>query len=201
MNNKFLQELSKARLRTVKNLPEMFFFTDRKRFIKKEDIFSVVRNLPENTAIIIRDYDLKNDERFNFAKQIITIAHKKKLKTLIGKDWNLAEKVGADGVHFSDLDQNIVTLESRHKMILSYSCHKPESIIKAEKLNVDLVFYSPIFLSSSHPNQQPVGVDGLNNFINQTKLPVYALGGINEKNIELLKNTNISGIGGISMFL
>lgn len=198
MNNKFLQEIAKTKLRVVKNLPKMFFFTDRKRIA---NVFDVVENLPENSAIIIREYDLKADERLSFAKQIIVIAHRKNLKVLVGKDWNLAEEIGADGVHFSDLDQDFMIPKNRHKLILSYSCHQTESIIKAEKLNVDLVFYSPIFASKSHPNQQPVGINGLRNFTKKTLLPVYALGGIDEKNIKLLKNTNISGVGGISMFL
>ncbi|MES2677112.1 MAG: thiamine phosphate synthase [Pseudomonadota bacterium] len=198
MNDKFLQEISKAKLRAVKNLPEMFFFTDRKRV---SNVLEVVENLPENAAIIIREYDLKADQRLNFAQQIALIARRKNLKFLVGKDWNLAQEIGANGVHFSDFDQNFAVPKNRHNMILSYSCHRPESIVEAEKLGADLLFYSPIFASKSHLNQQPVGIDGLKNFIKKTSLPVYALGGIDEQNIKLLNNTNISGIGGISIFL
>jgi thiamine-phosphate pyrophosphorylase len=205
--DKFLQEeieklSNKAKPNSPKNLPSIFFFTDQKRIGGKiENIFDVIKNLPQNSAVIVREYNLKPDERLHFAQKIMEIATPKNLPVLIGKDWNLAEKIGANGVHFSDRDQSLIIPKKRGEMILSYSCHSLESIIQAEKLKADLLFYSPIFLSKSHLNQKPIGIDGLKNFTKKTKLPVYALGGIDEKNIELLENTGISGIGGISIFL
>jgi len=208
MNKEILQEIEalglKTRIGAIKNLPKMFFFSDRNRIFNVPD---VVKNLPDSCAVIIREYDLGFDERAKFCQEIILIAKNggKNLKVLVGKDWNLAEKIGADGVHFSDLDRGFANPknlpENRRNMILSYSCHSPKSINQAEKFNANLVFYSPIFASRSHLNQPPIGLDGLRSFIKKTTLPVYVLGGVNEKNIKLLRNINISGVGGISMFL
>ena len=202
MNNKFLQEIKKlvpkSKLGTDKNLPIMFFFTDRKRI---GDVCAVVETLPKNTAIIIREYDLSFDDRYIFAQKISALAKQKGLKILVGKDWELAKKLAADGVHFSDLDQDFMIPKNHQNMILSYSCHHSSSIQKAEKLNADLVFYSPIFASKSHLDEKPAGVDKLRQFVAKSSLPTYALGGINEENIRLLTNTGIAGIGGISMFV
>ncbi len=201
MNNKFLQEAEKLRIKSklglFKNLPTMFFFTDRK---KVDNVFEVVKKLPDNTAIIIREYDLKDDDRLNFAKQIAVLARLKNLKVLVGKNWELAKKIGADGVHFSDFDHNFDIPKNRQNMLFSYSCHKLESLKEAARIEVDMVFYSPIFTSKSHPDKNQVGIYKLKNFVKNSPLPVYALGGINEENINLLTETGVVGVGGISMF-
>lgn len=225
MDNKILTIVKKLRnndkIKAAKNLPALFFFTDRKRFA---DIFAVVGNLPQGTAIIVREYDLSDEKRLVFSQQIIKIAQVRSLKVLIGKDWQLAIKVRADGVHFSDLDLSLPTLSSQVKrwivgcrrrsltsfrvagvnnaknLLFTYSCHNSKSIVKAKKLGVDLIFYSPIFATKSHPNQKPLGTLQLRNIALKTSLPVYALGGINEKNIKQLKGCGIFGIGGISIF-
>ena len=85
-------------------------------------------------------------------------------------------------------------------MLISYSCHSSNSLKKAQKIGADLVFYSPIFKSGSHLDKKPIGIFALRNFVKQSSFPVFALGGIDKKNINLLKNTGIAGIGGISMF-
>ena len=204
MNYKFLRLTGRLRpegLRyrsgLVKNLPKMFFFTDRKKFA---DIFETISALPKNTAIIIREYDLSADQRLVFAQKVITVAKKKKLKVLVGKDYDLARKIGADGVHFSDRDQKVIAKNKNHKMLLSYSCHSSASIIKSKKLNADLVFYSPIFMSTSHPDQRPAGLCALRKFVMKSVVPVYALGGVNENNIKSLINAGVAGVGGISIF-
>jgi thiamine-phosphate pyrophosphorylase len=194
---------------SAKNLPAMFFFTDRKRVA---DIFNVIRNLPKNCAIIIREYDLIDDERLDFAKKIVAIAREKipqkSLKILVGKDWSLARKIKADGIHFSDFDP--AEEYSKHKLqshiknhpnfLFTFSCHSQKSAIKAQKSGCNLIFYSPIFITKSHPNQQSIGVIKLRNLATKNHLPIYALGGINQENIKLLVNCGIAGIGGIEMF-
>jgi thiamine-phosphate pyrophosphorylase len=209
--------IAKTNPQMTKNLPKMFFFTNRKRV---ENIFDVVANLPKNSGIIIREYDLKYSDRLEFAQKISALAFKNGQMVLVGKDIGLAKEIGADGIHFSDFDDDIFLERTPHrrrptlrgapnssskksflpKMILSYSCHHPKSLSKAKKLKADLVFFSPIFSTKSHPNKKPVGVFALRNFVKKTNIPVFALGGIDKKNVKLLAGSNICGIGGISIF-
>lgn len=194
MNGKMVRQ--KNRL-DEKNLPAMFFFTDRKRF---DDIFSVISKLPQNSAIIIREYDLNFKEKLDFARKILKITKLKNIKVFVGKDVKLAKKIKADGIHFSDLDKNIKLAKIPKNILVSYSCHNEKSLALARKIKADLVFLSPIFKTESHPNQKPIGTYLLRKFARQNELPTYALGGINDKNVKLLKGSLISGIGGISIF-
>jgi thiamine-phosphate diphosphorylase len=181
-----------------KNLPKIFFFTDRKRV---EDIFKVVRNLPKNTAIIIREYDFDYLERLDFARKISLIAKQNNQKIFVGKSLEIAREIDADGVHFSDKDRKVPRTSNLQNMLLSYSCHSLKSLAKARKLNPDLVFFSPIFVTNSHLNQKPVGVFALRNFVKKSAIPTYALGGINRSTIKLLSGSNIAGIGAIDYLL
>jgi len=210
MNDKFLRIIKKlgakdksslsrkpSKNKYSKNLPKMFFFTDRKRF---DNIFRIVQNLPKNSAVIIREYDLSGAQRLDFALKISDIAKKKSLKVWVGKDWKLANKIKADGVHLSDQEGFGWIGNSSKNLLVSCACHSEKSVRKAQKYGSDLIFYSPIFTTKSHPKQQPIGSLKLRNLTSKISTPIYALGGVSENNVQTLVNSNIVGIGGISVF-
>ncbi len=178
-----------------------FFFTNRKRCA---DLSSVIKNLPKNSAIIFREYDLEAPEREKLATEIMQICRKYGHKILIGKNLELARKLRADGVHFSDHDQLPLQILNRknlpQKFILSVACHNFLSVLKLRKLKIDAIFISPIFLTKSHPNAQPLGLQRLSRIILKTKSSIYALGGVNSQNINSLQRLGASGFGGIELF-
>lgn len=184
-----------------KALPKLFFFTDRKQFL---DIFAVIKSMPDDkAAIIIREYDLSRLERMEFARKIIKIAKEKSLLVLIGKDLKMAQNLKADGVHFSDHDCYLTKYQkfkTKKNFIFTCSIHSARSLKKAQNSLFDVVFYSPIFATKTHPNQKPAGVFSLAKIALKSKIPLYALGGINLDNLKQLKNCHISGIAGISIF-
>jgi thiamine monophosphate synthase len=200
MNQKILFEIKKFPAAPV-------FFTDRKKIF---DFFSAIKNLPKNSTIIIREYDLKGHEREAFAKKIIALAKIKKAKILIGKDFNLAKKLKADGVHFSDFDRLPWQFFKRKsfpkKFIFSLACHSFGSLLKAQKLKTDLIFISPIFASTSHADVKPLGLKNLAKITFKTKNSNYlasrirALGGVNSTNLKRLRKLGIQGFGAIDLF-
>lgn len=193
--NKFKKNHKKEK----RNLPCLFFFTDRKQF---KDIFAIIEKLPKNTAIIIREYDLSYLERLKFAQKVVKIARNRQLLTFAGKSLKLALEAKTNGIHFSDHEtswQKYLTYKkSNPNFLFSCACHNEKSINKASKLNMDFIFFSPIFKTNSHPNVKPVGLKRLKN-ISIKNQNIYALGGINENNIKLLRNSKILGLGIISL--
>lgn len=211
MDQKILFEINKFKKRNQK-LPVSVFFTDRKRV---EDFSVVIKSLPRNSAIIIREYDLEKNDRENFAKEIIKIAKLEGFICLIGKDIDLAKKLKADGVHFSDFDKLSAKILNRSgfnkKFIFSFACHDENSIKKAQKLKADMIFISPIFPTLSHLNTKNIGLKNLSKISLKTKNniygknrfspAIYALGGINQSNISAIRKFNLSGFAAISLFL
>lgn len=183
---------------------KLVFFTDRKKI---SDFEKVINGLPKNSVIIVREYDLTQSQRENFAKKIFTLARNNGLKVLIGKDIALAKKTGADGIHFSDLDKLPLQFFNKKSFpknfIFSFSCHGLKSLLRIKNLKPNMIFIAPVFPTTSHENTRTFG---LRNFIkiivkNKNLLPIYPLGGINSQNLKTLAKLKIPGFGAIDYFL
>jgi len=201
MNQKILFEIRKFVAAPV-------FFTDRK---KVSDFEKIIANLPKNSKIIIREYDLDKKIREEFARKIISLARARGLKILIGKDFDLARKVKADGIHFSDFDKLPLQFFKKKsfpkKFIFSCACHSEKSFLKFRKLKMDMIFLAPIFPTTSHAGAKNLGLKNLAKITTKNRnsdyfLPeIYALGGINPANITSLRKLGISSFGAIDLFL
>lgn len=199
-SNKNFNKFSKNTIFAPKN-PQLFFFTDRKRFT---DIFAIIKKLPKNTAIIIREYDLSYQNRIIFAKKIVKIARKNNLITFAAKSFKLYFEAKTDGIHFSDNDKSWQKYcnykRNNPRILLSCACHNKKNLIKAAKKDFEFLFISPIFRTDSHPEAKEIGHLKLSRMILDIKYHsnIYALGGVNSRNLKLIKNSGIGGFGFIS---
>ena len=80
------------------------------------------------------------------------------------------------------------------------SCHDEEDIKKAESLEADYIFLSPVNKTSSHQNQNPLGWKKFSELAQETKLPVFALGGLGKEDLSEAEKNGAYGIAGISKF-
>jgi thiamine monophosphate synthase len=200
MNQKNLFEIKKFSHAPV-------FFTDRKKI---SNFAEVIKILPKNSIIIIREYDLDQNSREDFAQKVINLARPKGLRIVIGKDFSLAKKLKADGVHFSDFDKLPLQFFNKNsfekKFIFSLACHSEKSFLKLQKLKPTIIFLSPIFTTTSHADTKTVGLINLakiafkNRNSNYFAPQFYALGGINSQNIMSLRKLPIYGFGAIDFF-
>jgi thiamine monophosphate synthase len=212
MNEKILFEIKKIRIcnRNRKfhhKFPVSIFFTDRKKI---SDFEETIKNLPQDSAIVVREYDLGKKDREIFAKKIIDLAHQKNLKILIGKDFLLAKKIKADGVHFSDFDKLPLQFFRKQSLpkrfIFSLACHSYKAFLKFKKLQPEMLFISPVFPTTSHVNSKAIGLKKLaqisfkNESSNYLPARIYALGGVNSKNIQAIRKLGLAGFGAIDFF-
>lgn len=183
-------------------------FTDRNKVL---DFEQTIKNLPKNSIIIIREYDLDKKNREEFAKKIIAFARVAGLKTLVGKDFELARKIKANGIHFSDFDKLPLQFFRKKsfskKFIFSFSCHSEKSFLKWKSFNPNIIFIAPIFPTTSHVDTKSFGLKNLAKISLAQKKSgyffpkIYALGGINVDNMASVRKLGISGFGAIDLFL
>lgn len=189
------------------------FFTDRKKI---SDFKKVIINLPPHSLVIIREYDLPKEQREVFAKKIVDLARSRccGLKILTGKDFNLAKKIKADGIHFSDHEKLPLGFLRKKsfpkKFIFSLACHSLKSARKLSKSKPNMIFISPIFPTDSHIGKKAFGLTNFKKVIfqNQNKKyffgkhfpKIYALGGVDSSHLKLLRKIGTSGFGAISFF-
>lgn len=201
------QKLFEIKKITLRNVNSLYFFTDRKKI---SDLNQVLKNLPKKTCIIFREYDLPKQEREELALKYFKIAKEFGHDFLVGKNFDLALKIKCDGVHFSDRDLEKSLLNIRYsckknKLIFSFALHDLKNLSYLRKLNPNMVFLSPIFKTSSHQNQRPLGIFNyikIAKIFNQkiAKNNFFPLGGINLQNLRRLNKINITGFGAIDFF-
>ena len=84
---------------------------------------------------------------------------------------------------------------------IGVSCHSLEQAHDAERAGASYVFFGPIFdTPSKRPFGPPQGIPGLVEVRQAAKIPVIAIGGINEKNAGDCLRAGAAGIAAIRMF-
>ena len=194
--NKLLDYSKEIRSKDNK-LPKVIIIFDDELFNKKK---MLKLKIPKKSAFLLRSYQTK--KRKKIAKQLLKFCKMKKIKLLIGSDIKLAKDINAHGVHFPEYmikKKNIINwvivknIKLRKNWIITTAVHSLQGIKNAEFFDIDAALLSPVFSSKSHPNKKYLGINKLSKIVKKTKLPIYALGGINIKNIKSLLRTDIIG--------
>lgn len=182
-------------------LPALIFLTDQARV---PDVAAVAAKLPTGSAIILRDYAAPNRQKI--ARNLAQLTQQHDLVFSIGSDIELANAVGADGVHFREQDlasgadeitRILERVTNRKKLIVTAAAHSAAALQRAADFGADAALLSPVFSTASHPGTTPLGLAQFAALARAAALPVYALGGIDEANVKQLLTTNAIGIAAI----
>ncbi|OCH23702.1 thiamine phosphate synthase [Aliivibrio sp. 1S128] len=114
---------------------------------------------------------------------------------------DVALAVQADGVHLgqSDMPVNLARQLIGSDMILGLSVENETQLREAQDLPVDYLGISAIFSTPTKTNIiKEWGIDGLTKAVKESKLPLVAIGGINETNIKKVADTQVDGIALVS---
>ncbi len=163
----------------------------------EQAFFAALENrLKQGLKLIqIREKQLSRADLTLFSSQIIAMAKKYAAKVFINGDMDLAQKLGAHGVHLSSA--SLMSLQEKPSdLMVAASCHNAQELGQAEKMGLDFVVLSPVKPTKSHNNAQALGWQQFQQLIAQSTIPVYALGGMNQPDLsEALAN----GARGIAM--
>ena len=109
---------------------------------------------------------------------------------------DIADIVGADGVHIGDDDLPLFYIKKIYpQLIAGVSVKNIDEAKKAEAEGADYIGAGSVFETSSKSDAgKPIGVDILAKICNSVKIPVIAIGGITLDNIEKVIETGVKGI-------
>lgn len=74
------------------------------------------------------------------------------------------------------------------------SCHSAEDLQLAGLLKLDLAVCGPVLPTQSHPGRAGLGWEGLARMIEQTPVPVYALGGLHPAHLDDARQAGAQGV-------
>ena len=83
---------------------------------------------------------------------------------------------------------------------VSASVHNEYELELANTLKLDFILVSPVANTLSHPGVKPMGWEKFGYFVTLANMPVFALGGLNELDIEKAKSYGAQGVAAISAF-
>ena len=171
-----------------------------------EKIFSayekkiILKNF-EIVALTLREKDLDKNEYLNLVKKIYPICKKYGIDLILHQnyDLNLDEKYNIEGIHlsyeiFKSLNKNI-----REKLIKKYkrigvSIHSLEEAKDVENLGATYVVAGHIFETDCKKGLEPRGLNFIKELSSILTIPIFAIGGINEENSNLVLNSGAFGV-------
>lgn len=131
----------------------------------------------------LREKDLPRDELRELALRVVEIAHACNAKVLLNADTEMAREVGADGVQLTSIQ--LAGLRERPAINwCGASCHNEEELRRAETLGCDFALLSPVLPTKSHPGARHLGWDNFVSIVAGSTIPVYALGGMNQEDMQ-----------------
>ncbi len=156
----------------------------------KELISNVTKALEAGIGMVQYRSKNSNDlQRFSEAKQIAALCRDYEALFIINDRIDLALAVEADGVHLgqNDLPAAVARSLIGSERLLGKSTHQLKHIEMAEKEGVDYLGVGPVYPTTTKPESNPVGIGYVIEASKSTKLPWFAIGGIDNSNLKLVK--------------
>jgi 8-oxo-dGTP diphosphatase len=175
-------------------LPFEYAITHAGEIGAEEQLRRIDERLQQGLRLIqVREKSMTPPERERFAAAVIASARRYGARVLINSDVELAERLGADGVHF--VAAQLGRMERRPALDwCAASCHNAEELARAAELGVDFAVLGPVQTTPSHPDSIPLGWKGFTALARGASLPVFALGGIQPDDLKTAWRCGAQGI-------
>ncbi|RRD37208.1 thiamine phosphate synthase [Fusobacterium nucleatum] len=171
-----------------------------------EKIFSAYKKkiILENfeiVALTLREKDLYKNEYLNLVKKIYPICKKYRIDLILHQNYNLNldKKYKIEGIHlsydnFKSLNKNIREgLIKKYKRI-GISIHSIDEAKEVENLGATYVVAGHIFETDCKKGLEPRGLNFIKELSSILTIPIFAIGGINKENSNLVLNSGAFGV-------
>lgn len=185
--------------------PALYLISDRKAVRRGTLAAAVAAALDAGVGMIqLREKDLPAAELLSLAEELRLLTRGYRARLLINDRVDVALACDADGVHLGG--HSLPAAQARKllgpKRLIGVSTHRLEEVRAAEAGTADFVTFGPVFdTPSKRPFGAPVGLAALAEACRSTRLPVYALGGIELTRLADVKQSGAAGVACIRAVL
>jgi len=150
-----------------------------------------------------REKQLSKRESYKIAQQLREITRKYNAVLIINDDVDIAMAVDADGINLGQEDFPVQTARKilGNDKIIGLSTHSLKEAEEAQDSGADYIAIGPIFRSTTKDVREPLGADIIKEIKKISRLPVIAIGGINEDNIADVMKAGADGAAVISAII
>lgn len=180
----------------------LYLVTDRSLSLGRKTVDIVAEAVAGGvTCVQLREKHCSTREFVNEARILHTFLHQLKIPLIINDRIDVALAVGAEGVH---LGQSDMKLEDARQIlgtdtVIGISVESTADAIEAAANGADYLGVSPIFSTSTKTDTAPpLGLEGLLSIRAAVKLPLVAIGGINQENCASILSSGADGLAVVS---
>ena len=149
-------------------------------------------------AMILREKDLSDEEYEQLAEQVLAICEDEQVRLFVHSKTEIAKRIGCRGIHMTIPGLQVLSdVELREVQEcfaqISVSCHSLEDMQYAVQHGATQIVLGTIFETECKKGLKGRGVAFVEEICRQCPVPVYAIGGINEKRLPQVMAAGAAG--------
>ena len=152
-------------------------------------------------GIQFRHKGIYSRETYSLVSQLAELCNRFSIPLIINDRIDIALAVKAAGAHLgqSDLPLAIASAFLGKGKIIGATASTLEEAKRAEIEGADYIGFGHIFPTTTKiKNTPPVGLEGLKAVLNHVTIPVVAIGGITDHNLDEVRKTGVHGVAFVS---
>lgn len=180
-------------LRALK-LPAVYGISNVANLGEDEFMRRLERALQNGMRLLqLRERQLPGDSLLKLAVRVVKLAHDYGARVVVNGSFDVAGLSGADGVHLASAQ--LMRAEARPAFdLVGASCHDAAELARAAAIGIDFAVLGPVLPTPSHPGRPGIGWERLAALIENYPLPVYALGGLREDDLDAAWQAGAHGV-------
>lgn len=152
------------------------------------------------TVVQLREKECSSREFYKLAKAVKTITDAYEVPLIINDRVDIALAIGADGVHLGQKDIPVQVARDLlgADKVVGATANTVELAKEAYQAGADYLGVGDVFGTTTKEDTKHITQEELKEICRAVEIPIVAIGGINEENISLLRQTGVDGAAVIS---
>lgn len=175
-------------------LPSLYAISNIKELGETSFLHCLEQKLAQGLRLVqLREKGYSQQQVRQMAQRILPLIRDYQASLILNADIELALALNADGVQLSSQQLNQLT-EKPPLRLCAASCHNQQELDQAVALGCDFALLSPVLPTQSHPGAATLGWDHFADLTANSPIPVYALGGLSNQDMETAWRHGAHGI-------
>ncbi len=132
----------------------------------------------------------------SFSREVMARARDAGALVIVSDDLDLANRVGADGVHLTGTALRAASRRPDFEWV-GASCHDRAELERAASLDLDYALLGAVCPTPSHPDREGLGWSAFTELARALPMAVFALGGLGPRDMEAARQAGAHGIAAI----